>query len=263
MVTHTRLMIYQQNQTFYDDIPNRFQIDRENGHYSSHIIIHPKHDTIINQSTLISSYYRSPTHSNKFSDIKILRNKITHILKHHKQKRWNNNQFFNTNKNIKNILIAGDFNVHNELYSRLDYTNYNSADRLEFKYMDKLFDEKHLSIQNLNRIPTHRLGNVLDLKLISENLKNNCEYYIIKCKYNNNKMISDHYMILSLYKSHLTPNTSPPNVDTSYIMIITKLIYSHKNSAIEISSILIINPKKQYHLVKYLHIQIFMLQLVW
>eukprot|EP01084_Bolivina_argentea_P013373 25081_1 len=146
MDTHAKLMIYQQNQTFFDNIPIKFKIDRENGHYSSHIIIHPKHGTVINESILITSYYRSPTHTNKFSDIKILRNKLNYIMKNNKQKKWNNNKLFDTNNTIRNIIIAGDFNVHNELYSRLNYSNYNAADRLEFKYLDKILDEKHLSI---------------------------------------------------------------------------------------------------------------------
>eukprot|EP01084_Bolivina_argentea_P301770 520702_1 len=77
----------QQNEQFFNGVPNKHQIDREDGHYSSHIIIHPKNDTLINESILITSYYRSPSHSKKFSDIKILRKKINYILQNHKQKK--------------------------------------------------------------------------------------------------------------------------------------------------------------------------------
>eukprot|EP01084_Bolivina_argentea_P291906 501753_1 len=93
----------------------------------------------------------------------------------------------------------------------------------------------------------------------------------IKCTYDNNKLISDHYMILSLYKSHNdtpTPFHSNENkedieyqinntiYDFKYpkninMEIIKKLIYLQLNSATAILQILNIHHKIIFHSVKY------------
>eukprot|EP01084_Bolivina_argentea_P141113 248005_1 len=116
---------------------------------------------------------------------------------------------------IRNVFIAGDFNIANEIFSVINYSKYKRRDRNEFKYLDEILDTKHLSIINTHRIPTHNKGNVLDLIIGSAHLINNLEYHIFKCvdttQYN--KPISDHYGILSLihfgsnnYSCHYTDN---------------------------------------------------------
>ncbi len=175
-----------------------------NNHYSTWIIIHPTPNSTIHQSTLIGSYYRSPNHNAKKSDIKLLKYVLDYIIKTYRQCKFKNHKLIQLNNIIKSIIITGDFNIHNELFSRIDFNNYRRRDRIEFKWLDLILDHKHLSIINSNRIPTHEKGNILDLQIVSGNLLQSYQHYIIKCINNDtpNYKISDHNAIFTIFNTH-------------------------------------------------------------
>ncbi len=175
-----------------------------NNHYSTWVLIHPTPNSSISQSTLIGSYYRSPNHNAKKSDIKLLKYILNYIIKTYRQCKFKNNELIQLNNIIKSIIITGDFNIHNELFSRINFDKYRRRDRLEFKWLDMILESKHLSIINSQRIPTHEKGNILDLQIASANLLHSYQCYIIKCINNNtpNYKISDHNAIFTIFNSN-------------------------------------------------------------
>ncbi len=89
------------NKLTLKDILNSYididKVDKEDGHYSQWIIIHPKPSSPITESILIGSYYRSPNRTITKPDIKALQYILNHILKAYRQQKWMSNQLMKTN----------------------------------------------------------------------------------------------------------------------------------------------------------------------
>ncbi len=130
---------------------------------------------------IISDYYRSPNRDTKYSDIININIDLNYIYKNVPE--------------IHGIIMMGDYNIKHPQYAAKFPINNLVMDHINIKEMDKMMEEYSLQVINIDGIPTHIKGNVLDYLMVSYKLISKIKFYKII-----NMHESDHHAIYAEIK---------------------------------------------------------------